>query len=113
MQERLRSKYLRAVSRLGNYWLDQFALKINDRSQSKIRNPKSAINNAIDCFEKGLEIDDVAEEFYQNLILCNHKLGRKAEAAKVYERCRNTLMSSLGVEPSEETELLYKRVKGS
>ena len=48
MQERLRSKYLRAVSRLGNYWLDQFALKINDRSQSKIRNPKSAINNAID-----------------------------------------------------------------
>ncbi len=100
MRERLRSKYLRAVTLLGNYWME--------RSEDL----KCEINRAIECYQRGLEIDDVAEEFYQSLMLCNRKLGRNAEAVKVYQRCRDALSSSLGIAPSAETEDIYKAIVG-
>ena len=52
-------------------------------------------------YQRGLEVDDLAEEFYQRLMECCIKMGRKAEAIKVYERCRATLKAVLGVEPRE------------
>ncbi len=102
-RERLRSKFLGAVTMLGNYWAAQTENKPASRSHA-------AIKRAIECYQKGLEIDDVAEDFYQNLMACYGKLGRKAEAAKVYKRFRSTLSASLGVEPSEETEDIYRSI---
>jgi DNA-binding SARP family transcriptional activator len=102
-RERLRGKFLGAVTVLGDYWITQAGEK--PASQSR-----AAIKQAIQCYERGLEIDDVAEDFYQNLMVCYGKLGRKAEAAKVYKRFRSALAASLGVEPSEETETIYRRI---
>jgi DNA-binding SARP family transcriptional activator len=102
-RERLRSKFLGAVTVLGDHWTAQAEKRPTSRSLTAIR-------QAIQCYERGIEIDDVAEDLYQNLMICYGKLGRKAEAAKVYKRFQSTLAASLGVEPSEETENIYRSI---
>lgn len=92
-RERLRSKFLRNVKRVGLYWEEM-----------------GNCDKAVDCYQKGLEVDDLAEEFYQRLMCCYHSLGRRAEALTVYNRCRNTLSMVLGVEPSPSTETLCKKL---
>jgi len=94
-RERLRSKYTAAVIRLGGHFLDTGHYE------------KSA-----ELFLRGLEIDDLSEGFYQNLMLSYLKLGRKAEAATTYSRCRSILAAKLGLEPSERTKEIYRAVKG-
>jgi len=98
-KERMRNKFLHLVSLLGDYWTKQ------QRSDAQ-----AALQDAIVCYQRGLEIDDLAEELYQKLMICNGKLGRKSEVAKVFKRCRDTLLESLGVEPSEETNKIYRSI---
>jgi len=93
IRERLRRKFLRNVSWLANYW---------EQSQSYDR--------ALECYERGLEVDDLAEELYRHLMMCYHHLGRQAEALSVYNRCKRTLSASLGIEPSSETETIYRTI---
>ena len=69
-------------------------------------------DKVVECCRKGLETDDLTEEFYQKLMTCYHQLGRDADAIKVYRRCCKTLNAVMGVEPSPETEAIYKRIKG-
>jgi two-component SAPR family response regulator len=91
MGERLRNKFLRIVGRLARYWseADQW-------------------EKALDCYEKGLEVDPLAEEFYQGLMTCHRQLGRRAEALSVYSRCKKALSRAFGVEPSPKTEEMYR-----
>lgn len=98
-RERLRAKYNRIVNAVGMYWFD--------------RNEPEAIRKAIACFERGLEIDDVAEEFYRNLMICHQKSGNRAEGVKTYERCRAVLSAVLGINPAEKTECLYRELKAN
>jgi two-component SAPR family response regulator len=93
MRERLRSKFLRNVEKLGKYW-----------QQS------SQWERALDCYLRGLEIDDLAEEFYSGLMFCYHRLGRKTDALAVYNRYKKTLSSLPGIEPSAKIEALYRNL---
>jgi len=95
----MRNKFLHLVGLLGDYWTKQ-----------QTSDSQSALQNAIACYHRGLEIDNLAEEFYQKLMICNGKLGRKAEVAKIYKRCQDTLLESLGVDPSEETSKIYRSI---
>lgn len=61
---------------------------------------------AIDWYQRGLEADDLAEELYQRLIVCYERLGRRAEALAVYQRCRRVL-AARGITPSPDTEALH------
>lgn len=90
LRERLRSRFLHFVERGGRYW-------------EELGRPEQAV----DCYLKGLEIDDLAEEFHQGLMACYGKLGRPAKARDAYNRCRTVLKAGLGVNPSPETEALY------
>jgi len=87
--ERLRSKFLRAIERLGNYLEEE-----------------GGLNRAVDCFQKAIEVDDVAEMFYQRLMICLRQLGRRTDALSVYQRCERTLSANLGLEPSPETKAI-------
>ena len=98
-KERMRNKFLHLVGLIGDYWTKQ-----------QTSDSQSALQNAIACYHRGLEIDSLAEEFYQKLMICNGKLGRKSEVAKIYKRCQDTLLESLGVEPSEETNKIYRSI---
>jgi LuxR family maltose regulon positive regulatory protein len=91
MRERLRSKFLRVVAQHGTRLMES-----------------NRYAKALDLFQKGLEIDELAEEFYQHLMLCHRRLGRQAEAVLVYQRCRAALAGSLGIEPSPKTEEIYR-----
>ena len=91
ISERLRSKFLDSVLKLGSYWQQ-------DQQWEK----------AIECYQRGLEIDDLSEEFYQGLMNCYQHLGQKAKALSVYNRCKRILSSTLGIEPSPKTEAIYK-----
>jgi ATP/maltotriose-dependent transcriptional regulator MalT/DNA-binding SARP family transcriptional activator len=88
-REKLRSGFLRAVAHLGQCHEDA-----------------ERWEEAASCYGKGIEADDLAEELYRRLMVCHVRQGRKAEALSVYRRCRKTLSSVLGVEPSADTRAI-------
>ncbi|KAF0219541.1 MAG: transcriptional [Geobacteraceae bacterium] len=92
-RERLRSRFLHLIGKLGE----------SLEGTGKWR-------KAAECYRKGLETDDLAEEFYQKLMVCHQHLGNQAEALKVYERCRTTLAAVLSVTPSARTRAIYKAI---
>lgn len=96
-RERLKNKFIRLVDWLGHCY--------EETGQWK---------KAMECYENAIEADERHEEFYRRLMLCNKKLGRRAEALAVYQRCRN-LFKANGIKPSPETEALHKelRIMGS
>jgi two-component SAPR family response regulator len=94
IRERLRNKYLRNVKRLGQYW-----------------EQNGKLDKAVECYQKGLEVDDLTEEFYQRIMKCYQKMGKRAEALTVYKRCYQMLSSVLGIEPSPETEGIMRSLK--
>lgn len=91
MRERLKSKFIRAVDQLANYW-----------------ETTGQWENALECYQKALEVNDLIEELYQGLMVCHQHLDRKAEAMAVYNRCCKTLSAALGIEPSSKTQTIYK-----
>lgn len=89
-RERLRSKFLRLVTRAGEQYEQNNEWK-----------------KAVECFERGLERDGICEEFYQHLMVCHNKLGHRSETAKAYQRCCAALRHGLGLEPSSRTKEIY------
>lgn len=65
---------------------------------------------ALACYQKAIEMDPLAEGFYQGLMRCYHALGRRAEALATYERCRRLLAARFGVTPSPQTQALYQQI---
>jgi LuxR family maltose regulon positive regulatory protein len=95
MKERLRGRFLRNVEKLGKYW-----------QQS------SQWEKALDVYLKGLEVDDLAEEFYRGVMICYRQLGRRNDALAAYKRYRRILSSVPGLAPSARVEALYKNLAG-
>lgn len=93
-RERLRRKFLRCV-----IWLGHCHEEAEEWEQ------------ALSCYQRGLEVDDICEEFYQRSMVCYQRLGRIAEALKVYERCRRVLSAVLGVKPSPGTLAVYRLLR--
>lgn len=94
-REKLRSSFLGAVTRSGRLFEES-----------------NRWEEAISCYGKGLEADDLAEELYRRLMICHLRQGREAEALSVYRRCRRTLSSVLGVKPSSETQEIADSIRG-
>jgi len=63
---------------------------------------------AIELYQRGIEVDDLAEELYQRLMGCLAKAGRLAEALAVYQRCHETLRAAFAVEPAPETRAVHE-----
>ncbi|GAM10093.1 HTH-type transcriptional regulator MalT [Geobacter sp. OR-1] len=68
---------------------------------------KGMLAEAIDCLLKGVEIDEISEELYQNLIECYLSADLRGEAVAIYRRCRTTFAMH-GLSPSPKTESLYR-----
>ena len=92
-RERLKNVFLSIIVKLGK-WYEQ----------------KQEFGKAITYYEKGLSIDYLEEVLYRRLMVCHHRLGRYADAARIYHRCRDTFATALGVDPSLATEELYERI---
>jgi DNA-binding SARP family transcriptional activator len=89
LRERLRSRFLRTLEQLGRHW-----------------EAGAAWEQAVRCYQRGLEAEPLAETLYYRLMCCYQRLGKPAEALAVYRRCRQTLSTLLGISPSPEIEAL-------
>lgn len=65
---------------------------------------------AIEAGEDALAIEPIRETTYQRLMRVHCAAGNRAEALRIYERCRTVLAEELGVPPSPETEAVYTTV---
>ena len=89
-RERLRAQYMRMSERLGHL-LEQEG---DDAA-------------AVDCYVRAIEVEPLAEIFYRRLMSTYARLERRPEALLVYQRCRQSLLSRLGVSPTAETQALH------
>jgi DNA-binding SARP family transcriptional activator len=63
---------------------------------------------ALGCYRRGIDADELAEEFYQGVMRCHAAMGRTAEGMAAYRRLRQTLSVVLGVKPSAKSEQLMQ-----
>jgi DNA-binding SARP family transcriptional activator len=93
MRERLRSRFARIVELAGRMYGE-----------------RKEWHKTVELYEKGIEIDELREEFYIGLMLCYRALGRPGAAAAVYERCRRMLRDNFNVAPSSGMKALYEEI---
>ena len=65
---------------------------------------------AIQHAEEILEREPYRETAYQELMRLHAAMGNRAEALRVFARCRNRLRSELGTTPSPETESVWRAI---
>lgn len=92
-RERLRRKFLLLVTRIG-----------------KTHEDRQEWEQAANTYHRGLDVDDLAEDFYRGLMQCYAQLDQRAEAVSTYHRCRRALTAGLGLAPSRQTEQLYQQL---
>jgi ATP/maltotriose-dependent transcriptional regulator MalT/two-component SAPR family response regulator len=90
-RERLASRFRRAVNTLAQCHAQAHRTK-----------------QAIDLYQRALEVDPLAEALHQRLIHALHTAGRLTEAFAAYSRCRAILRMALGTEPTAQTQTLYQ-----
>lgn len=68
---------------------------------------------AIDSSSRSLAIDPWREEAHRQLMLALARSGQRSAALGQYKLCQRTLRNELGVEPSNETQSLYERIRAA
>jgi two-component SAPR family response regulator len=96
LQERLRSKFIHHLVEVGKFW-----------------ETHGYWEQAIECYRKGIDVDDLVEVFYQRLMNCFLNTNRLSEGMSVYRRCRQTLSIMLSLQPEPETESLYLALRNA
>jgi LuxR family maltose regulon positive regulatory protein len=91
VRARLRQRFVRAMHELGAYHERQ-----------------GRYETAIQCYQKGLQIDGCAEQLHQGLMQSYQRLGRKSEALEAYRRCKRLLATAMNVDPSPSTEKIRR-----
>ena len=59
---------------------------------------------------EAVALEPFRETSYQLLMRAHAAVGNRAEALRVYERCRCLLSEELGVPPSSQTEAVYLEI---
>jgi DNA-binding SARP family transcriptional activator len=71
----------------------------------------SAVNGeaalAVQYASEVVELEPFRETAYQELMRVHAQMGNRAEALRVFGRCRELLREELGANPSPETEALF------
>jgi DNA-binding SARP family transcriptional activator len=89
LRERLRMKFIQHLLDAGQYW-----------------ECRGLWDKAKTCYQRGLEVDDLVEDFYQRLMVCCRETRNISEGLAVYRHCRKVLSMALGLQPAPETEAL-------
>jgi two-component SAPR family response regulator len=96
MHERLRSKFIHHLLEVGRY-------------MEKHGNWEQAMY----YYQKGVDVDDLVEVFYQRLMGCCLETNRFSEGLSVYRRCCRVLSITLGLQPEPETESLHRSLRNA
>lgn len=63
---------------------------------------------ALGLYERALDIDDLAEPFYQGFMRCCLTLDRITDGMRAYRRMRQSLSVALGIAPSNDSQTLAR-----
>lgn len=96
LRERLRIRCIQHLLDIGRYW-----------------ESCGLWDKAMPCYQRGLEIDDLVEDFYQRLMVCCLATSSIDEGLAVYRRCRKVLSTVLGLQPTPETEAVHYALMGA
>jgi DNA-binding SARP family transcriptional activator len=66
---------------------------------------------ALSCYERGIEVENLAEAMYQGAMRCLQRMGRTTEAMTLFRRLRQLLSVTLGVAPSADSEKLFHALR--
>lgn len=61
-------------------------------------------------YSRGIELDPLAEEFYQGLMKNSLAMEETINGLRVYDELQTVLMSTFNLKPSETSQALYKRL---
>jgi len=92
-REQLRSAFLNNILKLG----DKYETQQN-------------LSDAITCYEYGVNAEQLAESFYQRLIICYRQMDLPTEALRVYERCEKVFALGFDIEPSARAKELVSQL---
>ena len=67
--------------------------------------------DALEAYQLGVEIDNLAEDFHRGLMACHWELGDRAASLTAYRRCSELLTRTLGIQPSSKTLALHQSVR--
>jgi DNA-binding SARP family transcriptional activator len=93
MREHMRGRYIDVIGAAGKYWAQ-----------------RGKWDKATASFQRGIEVDCLAEEFYQGLMVCYQKQGQTAQAVRTYKKCCSALSTALDVGPSPKTKETYMAI---
>lgn len=91
LRRRLQGKFKNTIAVQGNIW-----------------RRKGNLDRAMEWYLRGVEVDDLAEELYRNLMECYLSAGLRGEVLTTFQRCRDALALH-GLSPSPETMALYRQ----
>lgn len=94
LRERVHSRVLRLFTAIGQYW-----------------KTKKEWETLVGLYRHILEIEPLAEEYYQALMTAYLELGRRAEVVTAYRRCEKLFESLLDIPPSNQTRALLEKAK--
>jgi len=94
--ERLRERLLRQLRKHGHLW-----------------ETMGDWEEAAQCYERAVSLNDCAEEFHRRLMMAYLRLERRSDAMIAYQRCRKNLLTALGIAPSAETEALRRTIQAT
>ncbi|MBN1953921.1 MAG: tetratricopeptide repeat protein [Anaerolineae bacterium] len=72
---------------------------------------KRQYRTAIQILCRGLEMDNLRESFYRQLMRAYALCGERGHALAQYQRCIDALQYELDIDPSSETTALYRRIR--
>jgi ATP/maltotriose-dependent transcriptional regulator MalT len=92
-REDLRERFLELLSRL-----------------AKLYEGRGSLMKAIDCYNKMVQTDPLAEPAYRSLMLLFAQRGMRNAALRVYQDCKKALQEGLNAEPEEATNAIYRKI---
>ena len=95
MQERLRNRVIHTLVRCAKY--------LSQTNEHQL---------ALECYKKGILIDDRIEIFYQGCMGCYLSLGNFSQGLLTYDSCKKIIRQSMGIELSKETRRIFNLLGG-
>ncbi len=97
-------------------WIDEKREQLRGRfldllhHLAKLYEGRGSVLKAIDCYNKVVQADPLAEPAYRSLMLLNAQRGMPNAALRAYQSLKQALQEVLNVEPEEATTAVYRKI---
>ena len=71
---------------------------------------QGSVLKAIDCYNKVVQTDPLAEPAYRKLMLLFTQRGMRNAALRAYQDCQQSLKEALNMAPEEVTTAIYRKI---